>query len=67
LPIECREWEASLDALVRFLFELQSEGAMLDIRQLLIKPRGQGILRGRFTLYCAYARAGDAGAGEVEP
>lgn len=57
LPIECRDWEGSLDAIVHFLFDLQSEGAMLDIRQLLIRPTGKGRLRGRFTLYCAYARA----------
>lgn len=56
LPIECKEWEADLDSLVNFLFELQSEGAMLDIRQLLVKPKGKGILKGRFTLYCAYTR-----------
>lgn len=58
LPIECRDWEGSLESIVNFLFELQSEGAMLDIRQLLIKPKGKntGQLRGRFTLYCAYTR-----------
>ena len=56
LPIECKEWEADLDSLVNFLFELHSEGAMLDIRQLLVKPKGKGMLKGRFTLYCAYTR-----------
>ena len=56
LPIECKEWEADLGSLVNFLFELQSEGAMLDIRQLLVKPKGKGVLKGRFTLYCAYTR-----------
>jgi len=56
LPIEVRDWEADLDSLVHFLFELQSEGAMLDVRQLLIKPKDAGRLRGRFTLYCAYTR-----------
>jgi Tfp pilus assembly protein PilN len=56
LPIECKEWEANLDSLVNFLFELQSEGAMLDIRQLMVKPKGKGMLKGRFTLYCAYTR-----------
>lgn len=57
LPIECKEWEGSLDSIVHFLFDLQSEGAMLDIRQLLIKPKEKGLLRGRFLLYCAYTRA----------
>jgi Tfp pilus assembly protein PilO len=56
LPVECKEWEGTLDATVHFLFDMQSEGAMLDIRQLLVKPQGKGILRGRFTLYCAYMR-----------
>lgn len=60
MPIECRDWEGSLEAIVHFLFDLQSEGAMLDIRQLLIKPKGKNLLRGRFLLYCAYTR--DAGA-----
>lgn len=56
LPIECKEWEGGLDSIVHFLFDLQSEGAMLDIRQLLIKPKSKGVLRGRFSLYCAYTR-----------
>ena len=43
LPIDCA-WEGSLDGVVHFLLDLQSEGAMLDIRQLTIKPKGQ---RGR--------------------
>lgn len=55
LPITC-DWEGSLDSLVHFLFELQSKGAMLDIQQLMIKPVSgkAGLLRGKFTLYCAY-------------
>ena len=57
LAIECREWEGTLDGMVRFLADLQSEGAMLDVRQLLVKPKPEGGLRGRFTLYCAYTRA----------
>jgi len=66
LPIECKEWGGRLDALVHFLFELQSEGAMLDVRQLQIRPTDKGLLRGRFTLYCAYTRGAEAeeGAGE---
>ena len=61
LPVECKEWEGTLDAIVHFLFDMQSEGAMLDIRQLLVKPQGKGILRGRFTLYCAYMREAQKG------
>ena len=56
LSIECKDWEATLDQLVHFLFELQSEGAMFDVRQLMIKPKGKGALRGRFALFCAYTR-----------
>jgi len=60
LPIQCTDWEGSLDSIVHFLFDMQSSGAMLDIRQLLIKSKGKGLLRGRFSLYCAYTR-------EVQP
>lgn len=56
MPIECQECEGSLEAIVRFLFELQEQGAMLDVRQLLLKPKSAAVLRGRFTLYCAYTR-----------
>ena len=56
LAIECKEWEGTLENLVYFLIELQQQGAMLDLRQLLVKPKGKGILRGRFMLYCAYRR-----------
>ena len=56
LPVFCRRWEGTLDSLVYFLFDLQSEGAMLDIRYLYIKPRDRVIHEGRFDLYCAYRR-----------
>lgn len=56
LPIECREWEGSLEAVVLFLFDLQNERAMLDVRQMVIRPKSQSLLRGQFTLFCAYAR-----------
>lgn len=58
LPIEVGldGWEASLTSIIHFLYELQSEGAMFDIRKLLIKPRAKGVLKGRFSLYCAYTR-----------
>ena len=56
LPIECRDWESSLPALTHFLFDLQTQTGMLDVRYLYIKPAKGGILRGRFTLYCAYTR-----------
>jgi len=56
LPLECKEWEGTLDSMLHFLFDMQSEGAMLDIRQLSVKPQGKDVLRGRFMLYCAYMR-----------
>lgn len=56
LPVYCRRWEGTLDSLVHFLFDLQSEGAMLDIRYLYIKPKDKVIHDGRFDLYCAYRR-----------
>jgi hypothetical protein len=56
--IECREWEGSLEALVKFLYDLQAEGVMLDMRQLFVRPHpnNPGMLRGSFTLACAYLR-----------
>ena len=56
LPIECRDWYGSLQAIRDFLMDLEAEGAMLDMRQLLIKPKSHNVLRGRFSLYCAYTR-----------
>jgi len=58
LPVYCRRWEGTLDALVYFLFDLQSEGAMLDVRYLHIKPKDKVIHDGRFDLFCAYRREG---------
>jgi Tfp pilus assembly protein PilO len=59
LPIECSDWDGSLSALTHFLFELQSEGAMFDVRQLKVtQARGSGELRGGFTLFCAYIKEG---------
>jgi hypothetical protein len=58
LPIEVPHdaWQGTLDGLIHFLFELQSEGAMLDVRQLLIRPKAGNVLKGRFLLHCAYTR-----------
>jgi hypothetical protein len=61
LPIECKDWEGTLEALVKFLYDLHKEGAMLDVRQLFIRPANRpGYLKGTFTLYCAYMRGDDA-------
>ncbi len=66
LPIECKEWEGDLGGVVHFLFDLQSEGAMLDVRRLMIKPKADKVLRGSFVLYCAYTRPDKDGEGEVK-
>lgn len=61
LPIECKDWEGTLEALVKFLYDLHKEGAMLDVRQLFIRPANSpGVLKGAFTLYCAYMRGDEA-------
>ena len=56
LPIDCKEWEGSLESLTRFLYDVHAEGAMLDVRKLFIRPGPRG-LRGSFTLFCAFLRA----------
>ena len=57
LPIDCKDWEGTLESLVKFLYDLHQEGAMLDVRQLFIRPSNKpGYLKGTFTLYCAYMR-----------
>lgn len=69
LPIECREWAGTLESLTRFLFEMQTEGAMLDVRQLLVRPRrpGDSEHRGRFSLSCVYTREAPANGRVAEP
>lgn len=49
-------WSASLDSLVRFLYDLRATGAMLDIRKIVINPdsKNPGRLHGTFTLNCAF-------------
>ena len=58
LPIECTSWDGSLDALIHFLYDLESAGVMLDIRKMSISPTptDHARLRGGFTLYCAFMR-----------
>lgn len=59
LPIDCRDWDGTLESLVQFMFDLQSEGAMLDLRQLYVRPVEGLRLRGSFTLFCAYTRTNE--------
>ena len=57
LPIDCKDWEGTLESLVKFLYDLNQEGAMLDVRQLYVRTSNKpGFLKGTFTLYCAYMR-----------
>lgn len=58
LPLEVRSFEGSLEALVKFMYALESstEG-MFDIGELSIKPSNKkGYLKGSFSLTCAYMR-----------
>lgn len=66
LPIEVKDWDGQLEAITHFMFDLQEAGAMLDLRQLYIKPKEDRSLRGRFILYCAYTRAHAAPKAEKE-
>jgi Tfp pilus assembly protein PilO len=55
LAANCK-WEGKLEALVRFLFDLQKEDAILDVSQLSVSPSEKKGLRGSFTVYCSYSR-----------
>ncbi len=57
LAITCT-WEGTLDALVHFLYALQTQGAIVDVRHLTIAPvsGAPAQLRGSFTVDCAYSR-----------
>jgi hypothetical protein len=59
LSIEVPRWEGSLEALVRFMYELETtKEGMFDIRSLNFRPNNskKGYLTGNFTLTCAYMR-----------
>ena len=53
------EWTASLQSLVKFMYELESaQDAMFDIRSIGIAASGRntGYLKGKMTVCCAYLR-----------
>lgn len=58
LSVACN-WEGGLEALVRFLYELNEQGLQYDVHDLSIRPDAKraGILRGDITIACAYLRA----------
>ena len=59
VAVECR-WEGELEGITHFLHTVQSQGAMLDVRELSIQPAQNttqaGRLRGTFKLFYAFMR-----------
>lgn len=55
VAVNCK-WEGKLEALTRFLFDIQKEDVILDISQLTVSPNEKKVLRGGFTVYCSYSR-----------
>jgi len=55
LDIKCN-WDGTLESLVRFLYALGQDHAMLDISELYIRAEGKGVLKGTFTINCSYIR-----------
>ncbi len=57
LPIDMT-WEASLEALVKFLYALEnSDEGLFDVASLSARPgQKKGYLKGSFTINCAYMR-----------
>ena len=58
LNIEVKNWEGSLESLVKMMHELENTKAgMFDMGMLSVKPSNKkGYLKGSFTLTCAYMR-----------
>ncbi len=51
------DWEkSSLEAVVRFLFELQNQGVMFGVRELVMRPKDGALLSGNLTVDCVYTR-----------
>ena len=59
LAVNCK-WEGKLESLAHFLFDLQSEDAILDTSQLTVAPNEKKVLRGSLTVYCSYSRTPSA-------
>lgn len=61
--IQC-QWEGDLDSLVKFLYAVLSQGAMMDVRQLTVQRADEKTdrLRGALTLGYAYVRGADGAA-----
>ncbi|MEI7850685.1 MAG: GspMb/PilO family protein [Kiritimatiellales bacterium] len=57
LGVSCN-WEGKLDALVRFLYDLQKQGVRFDVLQLTASPDAQRdrVLKGSMLIDCAYRK-----------
>ncbi len=68
LSITC-SWEGSLDSMVRFLYALQEQGAIVDVQQLSITPvRGESsALRGMIKVDYAYSRSEGSATASNQP
>jgi Tfp pilus assembly protein PilO len=57
LGVSC-SWEGTLDSLVKFLYDIQSQGIRFDVLQLTAQPDAQRdrILKGSMTIDCAYRK-----------
>ncbi|MCA1810156.1 MAG: hypothetical protein ABR497_00120 [Kiritimatiellia bacterium] len=57
LVIDCT-WEGDLEALVRFIFSLETEETVMDMDELTVSlvSGAQGRLKGNFSIICIYAR-----------
>ena len=60
LPVDIRDWKGSTEALVKFLYEVQSAGSSMDVRQVRLSTssRDKVNLSGKMTIFCAYTRGG---------
>ena len=58
LPLSVKSFEGSLEALVKFMYALESSAdGMFDVSDMSIKPSNKkGYLRGSISLTCAYMR-----------
>lgn len=63
VAIDC-QWDATLEGIVRFLYAIQVQGAILDIRQITVAPAqsAAGRLKGTFTVFCAFSRTEEEAA-----
>lgn len=59
LPLVCTKIQGSLPDLIRFFFDLQADGAVIDVRDVTLQPvpQGGGKLAARsMNVYCAYLK-----------